>query len=409
MNSLLKGVILLKSILRKLLPLSLPISIIVGASILFVKIGTPLNSALNSILYFSYILLAVVILLSFMFNRSRVFFIASVIFIGQILLMAFKVTDGVENFNITAIRSIISIILPINITVIALSSDKGILSSSGKFRIIIVIFEYLFIGWVIISNRTKLIMLINSVPLHIGNLAAIPLSIFLIFCIAFILFVVRIIIQNLSKDRLFFGVLIAVFAGLFSRNTNVSIPIYFSAAGIILLICALHETYFLAYIDELTGLPSRRALKDKMMRLVGKYTIVMIDIDFFKKFNDSYGHDSGDEVLRFIGKCLKQIPGGGKSFRYGGEEFTVIFPGKNISEVIPYIEKLRENIAKSRIPLLKESTKNSTGQKTKKVSITISCGVAEKNEKHPAPYNVLKASDAALYRAKDKGRNCVSK
>jgi diguanylate cyclase (GGDEF)-like protein len=75
-----------------------------------------------------------------------------------------------------------------------------------------------------------------------------------------------------------------------------------------------------------------------MMKLGGKYSIVMIDIDFFKKFNDSYGHDSGDEVLRFIGKCLKQIPVGGKSFRYGGEEFTVIFPGKNISEVIPHIE-----------------------------------------------------------------------
>jgi diguanylate cyclase (GGDEF)-like protein len=323
--------------------------------------------------------------------------------------MVCKTTDGFENFNITAVRSIINIILPINITAIALCSDKGILTSSGKLRIIAVLFEYLFIGWVIVSDHTKLIVFISSVPIHIGNLTPIPLSIFLIFCFAFIFFIARIIILSLSKDRLLFGVLIAVFAGLFSRNTNVSIPVYFSAAGIMLLICALQETYFLAYIDELTGLPSRRALKDKMMKLGGKYSIVMIDIDFFKKFNDSYGHDSGDEVLRFIGKCLKQIPVGGKSFRYGGEEFTVIFPGKNISEVIPHIEKLRENIAKSRIPLIKGSAKNLTSQRTKKVSITISCGVAERNEKHPAPYDVLKAADAALYRAKDKGRNCVSK
>jgi diguanylate cyclase (GGDEF)-like protein len=146
-----------------------------------------------------------------------------------------------------------------------------------------------------------------------------------------------------------------------------------------------------------------------MMKLSGKYSIAMIDIDFFKRFNDSYGHDSGDEVLRFIGRTLKQIPGGGKSFRYGGEEFTVVFSGKNISEVIPYMEKLRENIAKSPIPLIKGSAKNSTSQRIKKVSITISCGVAERNEKHPSSYDVLKAADAALYRAKDKGRNCISK
>lgn len=409
MNSVFKGVILLKLILRRLLPLSLPLSIIVGASILFIKIGTLPSTAQNLILYFSYILLAVVILLSFIFNRSRVFFIASVVFISQILLMVCKVTNGVESFNITAVRSIINIILPINITVIALTSDKGILTSSGKLRIIVILFEYLFIGWAIVSIRTKLIVFICSIPIQIGNLATIPLSIFLIFCFAFILFIWRIIILDLSKDRLLFGVLIAVFIGLFSRNTNISIPVYFSAAGIILLICALHETYFLAYIDELTGLPSRRALKDKMMKLGGKYSIVMIDIDFFKRFNDSYGHDSGDEVLRFIGKCLKQIPSGGKSFRYGGEEFTVIFPGKNISEAIHHIEKLRENIAKSRIPLVKGSAMNSKSQRAKKVSITISCGVAERNEKHPAPPDVLKAADAALYRAKDKGRNCVSK
>jgi diguanylate cyclase (GGDEF)-like protein len=231
----------------------------------------------------------------------------------------------------------------------------------------------------------------------------------LLFIFAFILFIIRIVILGLFKDRLLFGVLISVFLGLFSRNTNMSIPVFFLAAGIILLICVLYETYFLAYIDELTGLPSRRALKEKMMKLGGKYSIAMVDIDFFKKFNDSYGHDAGDEVLRFIGKCLKQIPGGGKPFRFGGEEFTIIFPGKNISEVIPHMEKLRESIAKSRIPIVKGNKKASSARKPKKVSITISSGVAERNEKHPDPTSVLKAADTALYRSKDKGRNCISK
>ncbi|MDF2673349.1 MAG: hypothetical protein K0R09_1614 [Clostridiales bacterium] len=395
--------------LKKLLPLFLPISIIVGASVLFASMDTLPDSTQNLILYFSYVLLAIIIVLSFIFNRSRVFFIASVIFISQIFLITINISNGVESFNITAVKSIIYILLPINITAFAFQKDKGILSLKGKFRIFVVLIQYLFIGWVIVTNRTGLIDFINSTPLHIGKLAPIPLLIFLIFGIAFIFFIGRIVLLGLSNDRLLFGVLISVFIGLFSRNTNISIPVFFSAAGILLLICTLYETYFLAYIDELTGLPSRRALKEKMMKLGGRYSIAMVDIDFFKKFNDSYGHDSGDEVLRFIGKCLKTMSGCGKAFRFGGEEFTVIFPGKNISEAITYMENLRETISKSRIPLTKGNTKNSTTQRTKKVTITISGGVAERNEKHPNPNDVLKAADAALYRAKDKGRNCICK
>lgn len=408
-NSSLKGVMQLKLKLGKLLPLFLPISIILGASVLFKSIGTLPDSTQNLILYFSYVLLAIIIVLSFIFNRSRVFFIASIIFISQIFLITNKVTNAGESFNVIAVRSIIHILLPINITAFAFQKNNGILSLMGKFRIFIISIQYLFIGWVIVTNRTGLIEFINSTPLHIGKLTPIPLLIFLLFCIAFIFFIGRIILLGLSNDRLLFGVLISVFIGLFSKNMNISIPVFFSAAGLLLLTCALHETYFLAYIDELTGLPSRRALKEKMMKLGGRYSIAMIDIDFFKKFNDSYGHDSGDEVLRFIGKCLKTISGCGKAFRFGGEEFTVIFPGKNISEAITYMEKLRETISKSRIPLTKGNTRNSTTQKTKKVTITISGGVAERNEKHPTPNDVLKAADAALYRAKDKGRNCICK
>jgi diguanylate cyclase (GGDEF)-like protein len=176
-----------------------------------------------------------------------------------------------------------------------------------------------------------------------------------------------------------------------------------------LLIYTLRETYNLAYIDELTGLPSRRALREAMMKLGGRYSIAMIDIDFFKKFNDTYGHDSGDYVLKLIGKNLKQVTGGGKAFRYGGEEFTIIFPGKSTIEAIPHLEKLRETIAKSRFPIPSGDTKKSSNRKPRGISITISGGTAGRCEKYPTPDEVLSAADAALYRAKNKGRNCISK
>lgn len=397
----------MKQIFKKLLPLLLPLGILLGANAANLKIASAAAPAQNFILYFSYVLLAVIILLSFIFNRSVVFFIAVAIFISELLLIIFKPAGGSMTFNASAVRSIIYIILPIDITIFALGREWGIQSIKGRLRISLIIFEYLFIGWVVITRMFGFIDFLNSTPIHFGRLTSVPLFIFIIFSAAIILFITRIVIRNNLKDKLLFSVLLCIFYGLFSKNPDLSLPVFFSAAGIILLICTLYETYYLAYIDELTGLPSRRSLKDRMMKLGGKYSMAMIDIDFFKKFNDNYGHDSGDEVLRFIGKCLKQIPGGGKPFRYGGEEFTVIFPGKSVSEAASQLEKLREIISKTSIPVGKGSTKPKANQRVKRVSITISAGVAERNEKHVTPMEVLKAADAALYRAKDRGRNCV--
>jgi len=166
----------------------------------------------------------------------------------------------------------------------------------------------------------------------------------------------------------------------------------------------------MAYRDELTGVPARRALKESMMKLGGKYSIAMIDIDFFKKFNDTYGHDTGDKVLQMVASSLEQIAGGGKAFRFGGEEFTILFPNKTREEVIPELEELRKDIAKQKYNYRKK--KKVTGKDkviSKQLGVTISIGVAEKNENYKTAEEVLKAADKALYKAKKNGRNCVCK
>lgn len=167
----------------------------------------------------------------------------------------------------------------------------------------------------------------------------------------------------------------------------------------------------MAYLDELTGIPSRRALREDLAKLGNKYVIAMTDIDFFKKFNDTYGHDVGDDVLKLVASNLMTVAGGGKAFRYGGEEFTMVFPGKSINDVIPHLESLREQISKC--GYTRKSSKGK-GSKAKSSSsgqlfVTISIGVCEKSSKFKDPEEVMKGADKALYRAKKKGRNCVSK
>lgn len=189
--------------------------------------------------------------------------------------------------------------------------------------------------------------------------------------------------------------------------------VYISIAAAAILLGMLLNSYNLAYLDELTNLPSRRALKQHMMGLHKRYSIAMLDLDFFKKLNDRYGHDVGDQALRMVATQLARVGGGGKAYRYGGEEFTIVFNNKDAREALIHVDALRERIAKN--PFIIRSRKRPRSKpeipqrsgKLQKVSVTISAGIAEHTEQHESVNDVFKSADKALYTAKRAGRNRV--
>ncbi|TVT86699.1 GGDEF domain-containing protein [Pseudomonas sp. H3(2019)] len=176
-----------------------------------------------------------------------------------------------------------------------------------------------------------------------------------------------------------------------------------------------HEAYQMAFRDELTGLPGRRALNERMQRLGRNYVLAMSDVDHFKKFNDTHGHDVGDQVLRLVASKLSKIGGGGRAYRYGGEEFALVFAAKTLEECMPHLEVIRESIATYNIQLRNQDSRPQDDQQGRQrrvgsgassVSVTVSIGVAERLEQR-TPEEVLKSADQALYSAKGAGRNCV--
>lgn len=185
---------------------------------------------------------------------------------------------------------------------------------------------------------------------------------------------------------------------------------------LMLVAAVAHEAYQMAFRDELTGLPGRRALNERLQRLGRDYVIAMVDVDHFKKFNDTHGHDVGDQVLRLVAGQLRKVGGGGKAYRYGGEEFTLLFPGKSVEQSLPHIEAVRLAIEQYRMQLRdpqrrprddREGKQRRAGKAASEVSVTVSMGVAERQAEQRTPQEVIKEADKALYSAKAAGRNCI--
>ncbi|MFB6357056.1 MAG: GGDEF domain-containing protein, partial [bacterium] len=134
----------------------------------------------------------------------------------------------------------------------------------------------------------------------------------------------------------------------------------------------------------------------------GIYTIAMIDIDKFKDFNDTYGHDSGDVVLKQVARLLESNASG-TVYRFGGEEFTIVYPGYGLEEVEEELEQLRKVIANNKVEVTRKSNR---ATKLLERKVTVSIGAAEREEDDTAE-EVLNRADNALFKAKDEGRNTV--
>jgi two-component system cell cycle response regulator len=159
----------------------------------------------------------------------------------------------------------------------------------------------------------------------------------------------------------------------------------------------------LAITDQLTGLFNRRYMSRHLSTLLTEgdkpVSFLMLDVDFFKQINDTYGHDVGDEVLKeFANRISANVRGIDLACRYGGEEFVVVMPDTDLSFAYLVAERLRQSVA--------DAPFNVNGE-AKQLPVTISIGVAA-SQNGDSPEVLLKRADQALYRAKREGRNRVA-
>jgi diguanylate cyclase (GGDEF)-like protein len=361
---------------------------------------------------YPYAVLAVGLLLALRFQRSRLAFALFVLALAQWAFQAAPAgLAGRVVFQTTAL------LLPINLAAITLMADRGMLTRLGIARLLILGIQ---VGAVILLVRLapeRGTALLGAHPLPAAwftwtPLAQIP---FLSSLAAFALTAVAVFFQAAPMGRSFLWALAAAFLGLNAGRVGVAHTIYFATAGLILVVAVVEASYLMAYQDGLTGLPARRALTEALQRLDGQYAVAMVDVDHFKKLNDRYGHDVGDQVLKMVAARLARAPGGARAFRYGGEEFALLFPGRTVAECLPDLEALRRDVAsgdftiRRRLRPRRRPAAVKAASTRQHVTVTVSIGVAEPDSRHQTPDLVIQAADQALYRAKDAGRNRVQR
>jgi diguanylate cyclase (GGDEF)-like protein len=352
-------------------------------------------------------------LLALRFQRSRLVFALVALALVEWALDRTR-TGDVGRF----VWQAAAVLLPLNLAAVMLMTERGIFTRTGIVRVAILLAQ---VGGVAAAaryapSRAAAIVSYPALPAEWFTwtpLAQLPL---LAFLVGATLIVTGIVLQASATGRAFLWALVAAFLGLHSVDTAVAATIYGSTAGLILVVAVIEASYLMAYQDGLTGLPARRALTEALQRTNGKFTIAMVDVDHFKKLNDRYGHDVGDQVLRMLASRLAAVSNGGRAFRYGGEEFAILFSGDGVEECLPELETLRRSVEDSKFTVRrrlqrrrKPKANNGAGgaRARPQIAVTVSIGAAESNGRQDSPELVVQAADRALYRAKDAGRNRV--
>lgn len=408
-------------VLRSIYRLIVPGGLVLLVSALAMESRTPEGMAASFWHYYPYIIFGVGLLLSALFNCSRLFFALLVVALSDRAL--FWLVPRLSSAGIhQVIFDAIALLLPLNLLAFSFMQDRGIISPRGRRRVAFIAVQVIFVVLVVLIQplqvRAAGLMQGKIIPKDYSNWSHLSQPALLVFVVTGIVMLVYLLDRRRPVESGLFWALVTAFIALNAGGASHLSSVYFASGGLILGIAVLETSYTMAYHDELTQLPSRRALNQALMKVGDAYTVAMVDVDHFKQFNDTYGHETGDQVLRMIASRLADVTGGGKAYRYGGEEFAVIFPNKSVDEAFSSLETLRKKIEstpfKVRGAERRERRKRAAKRKApprlhakKRVRVTVSIGAASSDgSAHPAD-EVIQSADKALYRAKEGGRNCT--
>ena len=372
--------------------LLLPIIIVLAGlySSLYVELIPPVWQALLELS--PLILASLVIMLAWHFNKGRILLV--------VILFILPLTELTTLGSSTQLSAFF-VVIALNSALLSQLPERGFFNRFAVNRIAFLFMQLLWCyallqGWIHIGNMNGYLVSTLSFSL--------PLILMVIVLSCSVMFL---LIKCWQKSDFFNACILASLLVLAVLNSVVlndkQQHILFSSIFLLWSIYLLIDSHNMAYIDDLTQLPGRRALNERLVSLSKRYAIAMLDVDHFKNFNDTHGHDIGDIVLKRVAKNVSKVIHGGRGFRYGGEEFAIVFSNRSAEDIQEALELVRQSIENEVVTLMRTNKK----AKDKEVSVTISIGAAfSKSDRSAA--EVIKMADDHLYKAKKSGRNKVT-
>lgn len=412
---------MLSSLLKRSPVLAIPTAILIAAWFLAPNIATLSLPRQELVRIAPYLTAAGGGLLAVHFHRGRPLLVLFLLAISYWAFRFFPSGNQMEPaFN--PVYQALVLLIPLNMALVTLMRERGIFSVAGRIRLIFMIVQAFSAFWLFRYHFTDLLPYLARTffPLPFSEHLLVPQPAMLLGILCFVLIAVLAIRRQAAIDSGILGALAAFFVAANYLTSHNSHTAFFVAGTLVVTLSVMRDSYNMAFRDDLTGIPSRRALNEGLNGLGRRYVVAMLDVDHFKQFNDTYGHGVGDQVLKMVAAKIAAVGGGGKAYRYGGEEFTILFPGRRTAEVMPHLETVRETIAEYRLmlrnddrPTDKRQGKGQRGMRCNRgegasAGVTISIGVAESSEGSTAQ-EIIKAADKALYKAKNRGRNQISR
>jgi diguanylate cyclase (GGDEF)-like protein len=376
----------------------------------------------SGVTFFYYAVGIAAALLAWRFHSTRILFSVIVLLLAHHAVEFFAQGHTVSTGPGRTAFEAVALLLPLNFAFLTFFPERGSEGRTLTWFLALLFFESVFVA---VAARPEQPM---PIFLHFSLIRSfqypLPQPALLAFVAALSLLMVRLVRFHKPIESGMFWSLIAAWLGFNAGGAGKIGTAYFGTAALALASSIIENSYSLAYRDELTSLSSRRAFNDALLHLRAPYAVATVDIDHFKRVNDTYGHDTGDQVLRLVASKLSRVGGGSEAFRVGGEEFSILFPGRTATEVVDYLELLRLNIENSSFRLRSGEERRKTSRATDRraagakrtttrrppdqpmLSVTISIGVAESQPKSDIE-DVLQKADEALYRAKRSGRNRI--
>ncbi len=392
------------SLSRSIVSFFFPAGLMVAISALVLHSdAAPMLLALHS---FALLIYGAAALLAWRFHSTRILFASAALAVADAALRPAAADPGAT----VVVRDLVAVLLPANLVALTFLKEKGFFSRNT------------LIAGAVLSGQIALALLLcrpemqaaslletQFLPAEVLRWSAAPQAAVLIFIASALFLAARYVLLRNPLESGWFWALLTCLAGFSTARPGVWLMI----AGAVLAVSVVENSYLMAFHDQLTGLPARRAFYRMASMLPEHYALAVADVDHFKQFNDTYGHEIGDQVLRMVASRMARVTGGGRAFRWGGEEFVILFPGKSAADALEHLELLRQLVETSNFVLRRHDRGKYTAEDRgrspahpSEVWVTVSIGVAE-GLRHDDLHSVMVAADSAVYAAKNAGRNRV--